>query len=266
MPAERIRALIWGKTYPELSVHHHETVCTGAVTDTGEPLRLYPVPLRYMDASKQYKLYDWIDVEVARNSSDPRHESRKIRPESIQVVDHIASSTLDEWQARRMVVLRDSRWQFDNIDALKSAQRTEGRSMGVLSIGEVVSVRATMKGEDAQRAHQAKYAEVTAPTDLFRAEYLPLEFVPFDIKLRFRCAGPCSGCTRNPHDMKVLDWGLIELGRNNGPAAAQARLTELADLSRYDFRLFMGNFRTHMNNFGIIGLWYPKRTAQGLLL
>jgi hypothetical protein len=266
LPSQRIRALIWGKTYPELSARHLETVCTGAVNEQGEPLRLYPVPLRYMEGTQQYSLYDWIEVDVERNSVDPRPESRKIRPESIARVGSISPSSKDEWRARREIVLADGRWQFDSIESLKTAQRTSQRSMGVLRVGEIVGVRVMSKDAEAERRHEAKRAQVTAPGDLFRPEYLPLEFVPFDVRLRFRCAGACSGCAKHPHDMKVLDWGLIELGRRDGPAAALARLTHIANLRTHDFRLFMGNFRHRMHNFGIIGLWYPKRAAQPLLL
>ena len=64
------RFLIWGKTYPELSSHHAETVCTGAVDVSGRPVRLYPVPLRYLQGDQQYKLYDIVEVleDLARET------------------------------------------------------------------------------------------------------------------------------------------------------------------------------------------------------
>src|SRR6266567_8148955 len=34
---EEKKILIWGKTYPELSIKHLETVCTGGVTEDGAP-------------------------------------------------------------------------------------------------------------------------------------------------------------------------------------------------------------------------------------
>jgi hypothetical protein len=66
--------------------------------------------------------------------------------------------------------------------------------------------------------------------------------------------------------MKVLDWGLLELGRRTGWEKARAKLEEISDLRTHDFRLFLGNFRPHPKNFGIIGLWYPKRPTQMELL
>ena len=45
--------LIIAKTYPELSAKYGETVCTAAVDETGNPLRLYPIPFRYLAGTKQ---------------------------------------------------------------------------------------------------------------------------------------------------------------------------------------------------------------------
>lgn len=38
------KPLTWGKTYPELSSKHAQTVCTGAVDAEGRSIRLCPVP------------------------------------------------------------------------------------------------------------------------------------------------------------------------------------------------------------------------------
>ena len=37
----------------------------------------------------------------------------------------------------------------------------------------------------------------------------------------------------------------------------------IARQSGVDFHLFLGNFRLHQRNFGIIGMWYPKIPVQG---
>lgn len=103
---------------------------------------------------------------------------------------------------------------------------------------------------------------IQAQADMFRPEYKDLEFLEYDIQLRWRCIEPCAECSRRPHHMKVLDWGLLELGRRVGWEKARAKLEEISNLTTHDFRLFLGNFRLHPKNFGIIGLWYPKRPSQ----
>ena len=54
-----------------------------------------------------------------------------------------------------------------------------------------------------------------------------------------------------------MDWGLGELGRREGGQVALARMQELAKVDKYDLRLYMGNFKAHPQNFGVVGLWYP---------
>lgn len=87
-----------------------------------------------------------------------------------------------------------------------------------------------------------------------------------DVRLIRKNAADRAECKRNPHRMKVLDWGLLELGRRKGWEKARAHMEAIANIATHDFRLFLGNFRLHPKNFGIIGLWYPKRPAQVDLL
>jgi hypothetical protein len=123
-------------------------------------------------------------------------------------------------------------------------------------------VRLSKKPEKERHEYAARMTEIQSQRDVFRPEYKDLEYLPFDVKLEWRCVELCAGCARKPHDMKVLDWGLLELGRRQGWEKARDRLAEISNLDSYDFRLFMGNFRLHSKNFGIIGLWYPKKRPQ----
>jgi hypothetical protein len=262
---ETTRILIWGKTYPELSSKYVETVCTGGVRTNGSPIRLYPVPLRYLDTGQQYRLYDWIDVPLEKSQSDPRPESYKVSADRIKLVGHLDPDK-PSWSARREVIFKDVSWQFGSIEELKAAQKATGRSMGIVTPGSIEGARLVMKAESNRREYEAKMAEVQDQGDMFRAEYKELEYLPQDIRLSWRCADKCVECSNTPHDMKALDWGLLELARREGWDKAKLRLEEISRLGAYDFRLFMGNFRLHQHNFGIIGMWYPKLGTQTTLL
>jgi hypothetical protein len=65
---ESKKILIWGKTCPELSTAHTETVCTAGVTEEGTPIRLYPIPYRYLDEEDKFKKYQWITCRKEGNS------------------------------------------------------------------------------------------------------------------------------------------------------------------------------------------------------
>lgn len=84
---EKKRILIWGMTYPELSTKYIETVCSGGVLEDGTPVRLYPIPYRYLDGPDKFHKYQWITANIARNTSDPRPESIKVQSGSIQCGD-----------------------------------------------------------------------------------------------------------------------------------------------------------------------------------
>src|SRR5262245_45189686 len=93
---ERRRILIWGKTRPELSRSHMETVCTGGVfEDTKGFVRLYPIPLRYLDDERAFKKYQWIVASVTKATDDPRPESYKINCENIEVGETIPTDDGD---------------------------------------------------------------------------------------------------------------------------------------------------------------------------
>jgi hypothetical protein len=260
------RILIWGKTYPELSTKHTETVCTAGVREDGQPIRIYPVPLRYLGNEQQYGLYQWVSVPIAKSDKDSRPESYRISSAEIRIVGEIPTDQM-EWAERRKWIFRDPSWQFANVGELKAAERSTGRSLGIVAPGSIEGVVLRRKPEEERRAYERKMQAIQAQGDAFLPEYKTLEYRDHEILLKWRCNGGCPECARGPHEMQVLDWGLVELARKRGWdwAAAVDRLQALAS-GDYDLRLFLGNFKAHRKAFSIVGLWYPKRRAQLPLL
>lgn len=259
------RVLIWGKTYPELSTTYAETVCTAGVRKDGTPVRLYPVPLRYLESG--YHLWDWIEAPICKSARDSRPESFKIDAEKISTLSKIPTDD-SGWAGRAEYVFKDKSWQFENVGALKAAQKENGRSLGIVTPGRIEGVHIAYKAEESEKKHNEKMKAIQDQHSLFLEEFKELAFRPFDVMLRWRCAGSwCPECKKTPHDMKVLDWGLLELARKKGwdPAPAKARLEELVS-GRYDFKLFLGNLKQHRAAFLPVAIWYPKLQAQTRLL
>ncbi len=69
------KVLITVKTYPTLSAKYDELVCTAGFKEDGTWIRLYPVPFRKKSYNEQYKKYDWIEVDLVKNTSDFRPDS-----------------------------------------------------------------------------------------------------------------------------------------------------------------------------------------------
>jgi hypothetical protein len=99
------KVLITVKTYPTLSAKYDELVCTAGFREDGTWIRLYPVPFRKKSYNEQYKKYDWIEVDLVKNTSDFRPDS--FRPKSIdseiKVVGHI--DTANNWEERKKICL-----------------------------------------------------------------------------------------------------------------------------------------------------------------
>ncbi|WKW11216.1 hypothetical protein Strain138_000451 [Pseudogemmatithrix spongiicola] len=260
--SELLRVLIWGKTYPELSSRHTETVCTGAVDERGRPIRLYPVPLRYLGSDRAYSIGDVVEVRAEPNPKDNRPESHRIDPASLRIIRNIPTDR-DEWAGRAEWINRDRSWHYESIADLEAARLRDDSSIGLIRPGAVERVYLSRKPASARREFEEKWASVTAQRDFFLPEYKELEFLEHEIRIAWRCAVACDTCAKNPHDMMVLDWGLLELARRDRDwEKARQKLESISNLETRDFRLFIGNFRLHQQTWGVIGLWYPKRQAQ----
>jgi hypothetical protein len=185
MSYQRIKVLIWGKTYPELSTKYVETVCTGGLREDGTPIRLYPVPLRYLATWQQYRLYDWIQVPVEKSKSDPRPESFKVASDNIVRVGHIGTDK-GAWRSRRDHIFRNPSWHFASIADLKAVQARDGRSMGLVTPGKVEDVKLIQRTDRERREYEDQMERVHQQQDAFRPEYKELEFVPHEVRLLWR--------------------------------------------------------------------------------
>ncbi len=128
MEAERIRVMVTVKAYPTLSRQYNETVCVAGVRmDTGRPehVRLFPVPFRDMEQSKQFHKYDIVEVDVTGHSRDDRPESRRPVLDSLEVVGHVPSDRSWEQRAEWVRPL-----VADSLCQIKREQEANGTSLG----------------------------------------------------------------------------------------------------------------------------------------
>ncbi len=104
MPLTKV--LITVKTYPTLSAKYDELVCTAGFLEDGSWIRIYPVPFRKKSYNEQYKKYDWIEVDLVKNTSDFRPESFRLKSldTEIKVIGHI--DTKNNWEERKKICLR----------------------------------------------------------------------------------------------------------------------------------------------------------------
>jgi len=260
---QRERILIWGKTYPELSTKYLETVCTAGVTEAGRPVRLFPIPFRYL--SQGFEKYQWITATICKNPADSRPESFRIDCDSIEYGDKIPT-TADEWGRRADFMFRDVGWQFPTVEKLFDAQKATGTSIGVVAPLTIKKIELLTRDKSDAKSFEDKFQELKKSLDAKRAQLtlfeqaIPPEMKKLDfIKARFQISWECNDPRCKSHKMQVLDWEVCELQRKHGDKLALEKLNELCDLSRYDLKFFLGNLFLYPHSFMIVGLWYPKR-------
>lgn len=262
---ERKKILIWGKTRPELSKNHKETVCTGGVfEDTKRFVRLYPIPLRFLDDERYFKKYQWIEADVRKARRDARPESYNIRPDSIDIGETIPTESGD-WSRRAEWIIQPGHI-FESVKALQEARERDGTTIGMVKPHEVLEFSADPYPEDERRQFWTKYKAIMSQQEIqFEGEeesnVKPLSPPEFRFKIKFRSDDKV-------HEFSVFDWEVDALyfrctQRGDTPEVACnkviAKLRDEVCADTKDTYFFLGNIASHPHIFTIVGLWYPKR-------
>jgi hypothetical protein len=73
------------KAQPHRSSKYFETVCCAGVGRDRKWRRQYPVPFRILADDQKFKRWNWIRYRYVKSADDPRTESQKVLPESLEV-------------------------------------------------------------------------------------------------------------------------------------------------------------------------------------
>ncbi len=240
MALSKKKVLITVKAYPNPSSTLGEAACIAGISDEKKWVRLYPIPFRDLDESQRFKKYQWVEVtyEANKKKTDPRPETIRPITESIKILGE-ELSTDREWKARKEVVLPLLQ---PSMCTIQEAQTQNGTSLGVFRPREVLEV-------------------VAAP------ESTP-DWTDEQLANRYRCHD-CR--TKEPHQMKILDWELAELWRgyrrgHSEEATIRAVQTKYFDElcgPKKDPLFFTGNMQAHPQTFLILGVFWPPRVTQG---
>lgn len=213
---EEKQALIIGRASPEPSKRHIETVCTGAITDQGQLLRLYPIPLRYLQDTQRYNLWTWAKFEVQKNPQDKRKESYRVRPDSIRILSRVQSNS-EKFSLLKKAIVQDR-------ETLEDQYRQDWTSMGVVEV-ELVHLKPQI-----QKGNWEKEKPYIKQFQLF-VERKPLEQLPIEIRLTYRCKNNLNCKT---HVSSLIGWEYMEAFRNfrnkyRSGSEAFAKIKEVLD-------------------------------------
>ena len=161
--------LITVKAPPNPSKKYQETnCCAGVDLDSGQLIRLYPIPFRLLEDSRKFPKYSIIRVSCKKPVRDKRPESYKVDQDSIEILECLG--TKNNWARRKEIVLPTVSRSFCQIrEDVKL-----GKSLGVFKPSDVQfsikKLSLTSEGE-----HQAPYKQYW----LFDKQLKPLEQIPF---------------------------------------------------------------------------------------
>jgi hypothetical protein len=191
----RARVCVLVKAYPQPSEQYEETVCVAGVDlETRAFLRLYPVPFRRLAREHQFDRYDVIEVELWRDTSDPRPESHKVNPDSIRVVSRSSDVSRESKIAMWAPAVTPT------IEELERRMKDDRVTLGIVPINRE-GIRLTWKrsSEDADDDERALTAWTARQQALLEARALQPLPVTYSFYLRFQ-----SGVKQR--EKRLMDW------------------------------------------------------------
>lgn len=197
---QKQRICILVKAYPQPSQKYEETVCCAGVTEDGRFLRLYPIPYRRLKQEQQFQRFDWVEMDIAKDTSDHRPESHKVVPDSIQIVQ--PGSVLKSEQKVRL-------WKpfiADSLQALKDENVKTGRSLGIIK-PDPDSVKFSANPiKEASSEDQALTRNLCRQASLLDSEPLKeLQKPELTFEYRFTSAGHIHELLRTTEDINLAD-------------------------------------------------------------
>jgi hypothetical protein len=268
------KVLIAVKTYPTLSSKYDELVCTAGFKEDGSWVRIYPIPFRKLEYHKQYSKYDWIEVDLDKNTSDFRLESYK--PKSIEtafkIIDHLG--TKDSWRLRKEIVLKNV---HTNMTALitEAKDETKYTSLAVFKPKEIIDFTIEKVEREWDNKKLEKLKAHAQQLNLFKNSENPFEVVqklPYKFSYKFISD---DGVLRT---LMIEDWEIgalfwNSLKRNEGDESKACKNVKAKYFEDFvkskDLYLFLGTTREfHLiapNPFVIIGTFHPKKIIQTAL-
>lgn len=258
------KVLITVKTYPTISGKYDELVCTAGFLEDGTWIRIYPIPFRKRAYKEQYKKYDWIELDLVKNTKDFRPES--YRPVSfdteINVVGHI--DTAGNWEERKKYCLKKV---YKNLSELiaEAKDKKIGTSLAVFKPTEILDFYA----EPVDREWSAKQKATLAQQNLFETStFEVVKKLPYKFKFRYKDnEGKESNMMIEDWETGQLFWKQLKKYGDEERAIEDVRKKYFDDFAMTkDLYFYLGttqrNHYVSHNPFMIIGTFHPKKETQ----
>ncbi len=237
--ADRERAIILVKAWPQPSPKYGETVCCAGITPEGEWRRLFPIRFRHLTGDAKFNRWDLIEYQPERPKEDRRRESRHVHERSLA---RVGSLTGKSRAATLAPLMRRSYVEAANAGDSLTLIRPIDFSLGWKP-----------KPESKLQAERIARAKTLSQGSLLEQELAILEPCPFDIFVSFTDG---SG----PHRMQCGDWEtpatFFKWRRDYGDEGALQRLKTRyeTDYPKGGVAFAMGTMAKYPKTWMLLGL------------
>ncbi|WP_061249802.1 hypothetical protein [Leptospira alstonii] len=268
-----MKVLITVKTYPAISTKYGETVCTAGITEEGKWIRIYPFSFRKINYKDRFHKYQWIQLDLKRNTSDFRPES--FRPLDYQKIETVGEIPPDGnlWTERRKVVLQNV---YTNLDQLISEAKDRKVCTSLATFQPTQIIDFTYEKVDGNwDTKKIRFLESEKQQgSLFESEneddienFEVVDKVPYQFRFKFADdSGKVSHMMIEDWETGMLHWNSLRRHRGDERLACEdVKKKYFEDFAKTkDF--FLGTTKQHHyvapNPFVIIGDFRPKPMQQ----
>lgn len=272
----KTKVLITVTTYPLPSRSYDELVCTAGITDQGNWIRIYPVPLQFLkgmrnDGKLQTYKYTWIEFDLKKRTDDFRPESHS--PIDYTFKDITIGDSIDtkhNWNARKFYCTKNV---YKNITQLiDDSKEPKNISLATFKPTEFVSFdieqdEREWKQEWKEQINQLQI-NFDEPDNVSKRELIPK--LPYKFYYKFKDEnGTVSRLMIEDWEIGALYWNCLSKANGDETIALQKVREKFEHdfMNNKDLYLFLGttkewHMRRSKNPFVIIGVFYPAKEIQ----
>lgn len=269
MAKEKI--LITVTTYPLPSRSYDELVCTAGFREDGSWIRIYPVPLSFLNGLKNAERttqtkYTWFEMEVERRSDDFRPESYSPKDYSFKDLDIGETiNTKGNWKVRKEICLKNV---YTNLTKLiEDSKAPQNTSLATFKPTKIVDFIIEKDDDDWKPIWKDLQQQLSLFGGNSQEARKLFPKVPYRFYYRFEDEeGRSSRLMIEDWEIGQLYWKCLKRANHSVEnALLKVREKYEADfMNNKDIYFFMGTTkkwhrRRGSNPFVIIGVFYPKK-------
>lgn len=270
----KTKVLITVATYPLPSRSYDELVCTAGILETGEWIRIYPVPLKFLtglrkDGKIESFKYNWIELDLNKRNDDFRPESHSPVNYDFKDVEIFRKiDTKNNWAERKKFCT--AKVYINLSQLIEDSKAPTNISLATFKPTKIIDF--IIEAEE-NREWKDEWKELRKQGDLFEQDRNPeitIPKLPYKFYYRFEdCEGRISRLMIEDWEIGALYWNCLKSTEGN-EAEALKKVREQYEknfIQSKDLYFFLGTTREwHMrrakNPFVIIGIFYPKKEIQ----